>query len=323
MMRSKLVLLLACTTLLANAVGASREYEGSSVVVVRDSDGNATFVDSGVFVCRPEPHVSFGGACLPFAAGVNAVEVVDEELGARVAFSVCVDNDGDGRCGAQDPAAPCQDFTARSHDDGGVFINPLGPLPTGFEPGCPGGYPGYLVFVCSGVHDDETGSHAHRASRGTVSTASVPPGPPTAGGNYCEPPPLSRCPPVCTGITEPKAYVIEPYAFGVGDLYVTGRGGVFQETNGVDGLQETAEDHPADAAILCDYCEPPSCDASAQADLAGVGSVVVSDGDAYVYAESNGEAGTQRGGRSAAMQKDGCGGGGSDPDALVASTALP
>lgn len=165
-----------------NAGAATAEYRGGATVVVK-REGSDPTVDRGIVVCRSSGP-SVGGACLPFD-GNNSVRVDDDRAGLEVAFQVCIDNDGDGVCGG-DPRRACADDLFFSHDDAGRFFNPLGPLPTSFRPGCPGGFPGYVVFLCQGIHqppDPGAGTHVHTVSKGTAS--SVFGG--TGFGNFCQP----------------------------------------------------------------------------------------------------------------------------------------
>ncbi len=179
------------------APGDPHPYVGGATAVVRS--GDQTPVDEGTVVCDPDGE-SLGGACVPFSeAGPDPfVLVLDDILGEQVAFQVCIDNDGDGSC-AWDPEAPCGDDVYFSHDDDGNFHNPLGPLPTGFRPGCAGngGFPGYVVFLCQGAHVPEgDASHVHPATSGTVSSLDSA-GPPNAGlGDFC------------AGVATVKVYVI-------------------------------------------------------------------------------------------------------------------
>lgn len=148
----------------ANAAPQGR-YVGGGVAVVRAPGGNAA--DDGVVVCDAGDGVGAGGLCLPFGTPSDAVHVMDDNAGEDVAFQVCVDNNGDGVCSSPDPDPVCGDVIAFSHDDAGAFYNPVGPLPGGFKPGCPGGeWRGYVVLLCQGVHA-VSGAHAHPAGTGT------------------------------------------------------------------------------------------------------------------------------------------------------------
>ena len=149
----------------AAATGAEAQYVSSGTVAVR-ADGS-TVVDEGALTCADTDDVKagVGGFCLPFGGG-DAVAVNDTLAGQNVAFQVCVDNSGDGVCTSPDTGT-CADVVEFSHDDAGNFFNPVGPLPTGFTPGCGiGAYQGYVVFVCEGVHTAGTAAHAHPSGGG-------------------------------------------------------------------------------------------------------------------------------------------------------------
>ena len=143
--------------------GDEGSYVAGATVVARD--GSVTTVDEGVVVCNDLSGVGVGGFCVGFGGG-DSVALTDLAAGENVAFQVCVDNSGDGLCTSPE-FGPCADVIAFSHDDG-HFYNPVGPLPTGFAPGCSGGFPGYVVFICQGVHGtDLSPPHAHPATGGT------------------------------------------------------------------------------------------------------------------------------------------------------------
>jgi hypothetical protein len=149
--------------------GATARYVSGGVGIARAQ--GQTVADSGLVVCEPGDAAGLGGACLPFGGG-DAVSVVDAVQGQDVAFQVCVDNNGDGLCRSDDPDPVCGDVIAFSHDDAGNFYNPVGPLPTGFKAGCPGGpFRGYIVYLCEGAHANLPGvlPHAHPATSGTAS----------------------------------------------------------------------------------------------------------------------------------------------------------
>lgn len=219
-----IALLLVVPVLAATAGGLSgtQTYAASGTAVVR-TDGLGTVVDSGAMVCNPTLGVGAGGGCVPWASLGNGevyLEVVDDNLGADVAYQVCIDNDGDGSCaadcviftatsspcvGCQDvdgdtvcdlpgitESNPCPDIQVFSHHDDGSFFNPLGPLPTAFLNDCDGGFEGWVVFTCTGVHSIG-GAHTHEAISGELTPA-------TSGGGYgtfCFSP-----------LPEPKAYVV-------------------------------------------------------------------------------------------------------------------
>ncbi|HEU0132452.1 MAG TPA: hypothetical protein VFQ85_15820 [Mycobacteriales bacterium] len=153
-------------------------YAAATTGVVRD--GNGTVFDNGAVVCDTVHNAGTGGVCLPFGGG-DAVAVHDDVLGEDVAFQVCVDNNGDGLCGPSSPADPCPDQISFSHSDDGSFFNPVGPLPTGFLPGCTGGrWQGYVVFLCEGTH--AVGApHEHTALTGTATVSGSGEG----SGNFC------------------------------------------------------------------------------------------------------------------------------------------
>ena len=144
-------------------LGGGRYVAGGTTVV--RNNGEPT-TDEGSVVCDNGKGVGAGGFCLPFGSG-DAIAVSDDALGPDVAYQVCVDNNGDGFCTSPDFDQNCPDQIAFSHDDGGTFFNPLGPLPTGFLPGCSGGaWNGYVVFLCQGVHADTGSGHSHQATTG-------------------------------------------------------------------------------------------------------------------------------------------------------------
>lgn len=157
---------------------ASENYAGGGTVAVAQING-VTVVDNGAAICRPGAD-STGGACVGFPVRSsdgtkpnNYVQVIDGTYGPNVAYQVCVDNNGDGVCGGEAGVgtARCGDDQFFSHREDGSFANPLGPLPVTFREGCGGGFPGYVVFLCTGVHaNDATAPHAHGADAGTVST---------------------------------------------------------------------------------------------------------------------------------------------------------
>ena len=160
-------LLLLPAFLVGPAVGGHPwgSYTAATTAVVR-SNGSA-LVDDGVLVCQPNGQ-GVGGACLLWSSLADAVYVFDQALGTAIAFQVCIDNDGDGLCIA-DGLGACSDDVYFSHSDSGAFFNPLGPLPTQFRAGCEGngGFPGWVVLLCTGVHT-AGGTHAHEALSGQV-----------------------------------------------------------------------------------------------------------------------------------------------------------
>ena len=188
-MKSRLLVVLAAVAVavpLATPSSANRggraSYDGAGTVVVKDAGKPAT-LDEGVTVCRTGAPEGFGGACLPFAPAPAQVHVLDDAFGEDVPFQVCIDNNGDGLCVSPDKG-PCADGIFFSHDDEGIHHNPVGPLPGGFTPGCPGGpWKGYVVFLCNGVaHNTGGGSHSHPATSGTITSSS---GLGEGVGNFC------------------------------------------------------------------------------------------------------------------------------------------
>ena len=85
--------------------------------------------------------------------------------------------------GPRTGADGCADEIFFSHNDAGHFFNPLGPLPQGFKPGCPGGpFPGYIVFICDGVHAVQgQPPHAHIAPKGEITLTTGG----TGFGDFC------------------------------------------------------------------------------------------------------------------------------------------
>lgn len=198
------VLTLAVVALVAQASALTPflgTYAAGGTAVVK-SDGT-TFADAGALTCSASTGAGVGGACISWAnaAGMDSV-LVNDATGSNVAYQVCVDNDGDGTCSAISLTGACNDRIFFSHADGGVFFNPLGPLPTSFDAGCPGGFPGWLVFLCTGVHSDAAaGPHQHAATVGAV-------GPVTGGtgyGDFC-----SGADPANGSGAGVKAYVVTP-----------------------------------------------------------------------------------------------------------------
>lgn len=149
-------------------------YLGGGNFVAKDAT-LGTLVDNGGVVCRGMDGSGVGGGCLPFPAGGRRggfVKVQDEQAGLRVAFQVCIDNNGDGICGGPQTNPICQDQAFFSHADGGRFFNPLGPLPTASLRECPNAFQGYVVFLCQGTHNDAgAGPHQHLATTGTITPA--------------------------------------------------------------------------------------------------------------------------------------------------------
>ena len=167
---------LAVAAPLASPSSANREYRaeytGAGTLVVKEPGQPAT-VDKGAVVCHTGSATGEGGACVRFLPGTPpyaAVHVLDDTFGEDVPFQVCLDNNGDGRCLSPD-TGPCADQIFFSHDDEGGHHNPVGPLPPGFRPGCPGGlWHGYVVYLCNGVHGTGLGGHSHPATTGSITT---------------------------------------------------------------------------------------------------------------------------------------------------------
>lgn len=175
--------------LVAPGVSQAGPYVSGGTAVYREN--GETRADDGAAICSTTG-AGIGGGCLPFGGPGAAVKVTDAASGANVAFQVCIDNNGDGVCsdfGQKPDGAGCLDQVYFSHSDDGRFFNPLGPLPTSRAPGCStaGGWNGYIVFVCEGVHVAANGSagggepHVHPATAGSISSASEG----TGYGNFC------------------------------------------------------------------------------------------------------------------------------------------
>ena len=159
----------------------SATYLAGGTVVAKEQ-GRPPAADEGAVVCLPLDvtgnNLGAGGGCVAFG---KSVRVTDVRYGTAVPFQVCVDNDGDGVCTSPDFGS-CADQVFFSHDDNGANHNPLGPLPGGFAPGCPGGaWHGYVVYLCNGVHT-AGGAHAHPATAGTIESLAVPG---TGYGTFC------------------------------------------------------------------------------------------------------------------------------------------
>jgi hypothetical protein len=210
-------------------------YEGAGVIVT-NAGGNglaATILDNGAVVCDGVPdgngvYHGHGGACIPFGTlGMtttiigydtngdpiygdvpnDSIYVHDDSVADdKIAFQVCIDNDGDGICGgsggsAGDPGAgrECGDIIVFSHSTfGGANYNPLwvGGMESHWQ-SCGGqGFPGYIVITCAGAHINagDNSSHAHQATTGSVSgvlTGGTP------SGDFCGAP------------TAAKAYIVQ------------------------------------------------------------------------------------------------------------------
>ncbi|HWL34960.1 MAG TPA: hypothetical protein VNQ77_02080 [Frankiaceae bacterium] len=171
--RRVVTLLAACVMTIvtpqAGRAGEQQEarYQGTGAHVIRVA--GTTVRDDGSMTCSYSTGAGNGGTCLRFdpANPSPAVRVVDAALGPAVPFQVCLDNNGDGFCTSPE-RGPCGDDIFFSHADGGAFFNPLA-VPGGFRPGCPGGpYPGYVVFICEGIHVDTAGPHSHTPTTGVA-----------------------------------------------------------------------------------------------------------------------------------------------------------
>jgi hypothetical protein len=201
MKRSKRVLLamMSVAMLVAPVLGRADTYVGGGTAVYKQAGQDPT-VDTGVTVCHPDEGTGVGGACLPFSSAGQFIDVTDavrelaDGTGHNVAFQVCIDNNGDGKCvsggGRPGTIDPCADSVFFSHNDEGRFFNPLGPLPTsrssqGQCNAAGTGWNGYVVFLCEGAHTAKDGaSHSHPATTGTVRAVTDSP---TAGqyGDFC------------------------------------------------------------------------------------------------------------------------------------------
>ena len=173
------LVVLAPTSSPAPAYAADPARYVSGGTVAARVNGGAT-VDEGYVVCDDGSGTGAGGFCVPFGGG-DAVWIDDESAGENVAFQVCVDNSGDGVCTSPD-SGPCADSVVFSHADDGSFFNPVGPVPTGFAPGCgAGAYQGYVVFLCEGLHVFGASAHTHPATTGTGGVTTGGEG----SGNFC------------------------------------------------------------------------------------------------------------------------------------------
>lgn len=182
--RRVLTLVAACVLTIVTPQGGhagerQASYEGTGAHVIRVA--GVTVRDEGSMTCSVSTGAGTGGSCLRFDP-LNpspAVLVHDAALGAAVPFQVCLDNNGDGFCTSPE-SGPCADDIVFSHADGGAFFNPL-TVPNGFRPGCGGPFPGYVVFICDGLHVDNTGAHTHTPTAGVTALVSEGSG----TGNFC------------------------------------------------------------------------------------------------------------------------------------------
>ncbi|HWL35159.1 MAG TPA: hypothetical protein VNQ77_03100 [Frankiaceae bacterium] len=221
-------LTVACLTLVPGASPTASAAPGDTASYVSGGTAAArangqTVVDEGTVVCDDGNGVGVGGFCLGFGGG-DAVQVADATAGENVAFQVCVDNSGDGVCTSPDFGA-CADVVVFSHDDDGSFYNPVGPVPTGFAPGCAGGpWRGYVVFLCDGAHLAGADGHSHPATSGTGGVVSGGEG----QGTFCGGTPIQQS--------------RKPYTLGSGARYMSGGTAVVRE----DG-QTTADE----GSVVC------------------------------------------------------------------------
>lgn len=186
--RAAVAAILALGALVATTAQADVVVGGGTVVVKQQGQGPAA--DNGTLACEPNSGVGVGGACLDFTPG-KFVEVLDALNGHNVAFQVCIDANGDGVCtDDKSDQNPCRDRVFFSHDDAGIFHNPLGPLPASMPCGPTGAWNGYVVFLCEGVHvtggsagAPGAGGHTHETTVSTVSNAG--PLEPSGYGDFC------------------------------------------------------------------------------------------------------------------------------------------
>ncbi len=166
-------------------------YVGGATFVARD-DGAGQLLDAGGMMCYEDTGDGVGGACIAWddlAPGQEYAAINDVMTGTNVAFQVCVDNNGDGLCGDTPSTVgkagsifdACRDTILFSHDDNGTFYNPLGPLPLDFTQGCAGGFPGWILFLCEGAHDDGSSTHTHSVTSGTFTPSTTGSG----KGTFC------------------------------------------------------------------------------------------------------------------------------------------
>lgn len=210
-----LALLLAAPGLALAAPGtpAPWVYSGAGTVVTSINVGLAqiTALDNGAVQCRDADYDGIfeqgqGGVCITFAqmAGGDAIFVQDGSVAPHLlSFQVCVDNNGDGICsgngenGAYNPSV-CADRIYFSHHSSGGNLNPLFVDPQGvgafFQQCARGGFPGYVVITCAGLHNNRLGTtpHSHDVTSGTVQPVHL--GYNTGSGDFCG------------GLTAAKAY---------------------------------------------------------------------------------------------------------------------
>jgi hypothetical protein len=187
MASTRIVILSTLSCLFVASTALAGGYVGGGTFVVKSN--GLTVVDNGGVVCQGMDGSGVGGGCLPFPeAGADGtppsafVGVNDASAGNAVAFQVCIDNSGDGICGGPQTDPACRDQIFFSHSDGGVFHNPLGPLPTSAIRGCASAFPGYVVLLCQGEHNDaRSGPHTHTLTTGTIFAAKDG----TGYGDFC------------------------------------------------------------------------------------------------------------------------------------------
>lgn len=192
-----------------------RLWEGPGVIV-SSFDLQAqqiTVLDSGAVVCRSSATAAgSGGNCVPFGAvsGTNNALAVTEDCSNAcvpnvLTFQVCVDNNGDGICkGLQDISddrpmsqPPNCSFDSIFYSHSTTTTRNRDPLyipawAQTFWQGCGGvGYPGYVVIVCAGAHNNKAGSlpHTHTATLGNIAPASTTD---LTSGNYCGAPTATK-----------------------------------------------------------------------------------------------------------------------------------
>lgn len=203
--RSSRIVTLVVAAIAALALFAAPQLAGADTylgggTVVFKQQGQAPDADRGVTICDPALGTGIGGGCIPFNSDGSPGAISVSDLGravaggdpTSVAFQVCIDNNGDSKCTSGGDAAGknCADYVAFSHNDAGQFFNPLGPLPSSKAPGCEttGGWNGYVVFLCEGVHVGGRGSqgvpaHSHPATTGLISSEDASTA--TGFGDFC------------------------------------------------------------------------------------------------------------------------------------------
>ncbi|HWG90998.1 MAG TPA: hypothetical protein VNZ52_09155 [Candidatus Thermoplasmatota archaeon] len=198
-------------------VGPSKSYVGAGTIVTNfnlaatpGTAGQITIADNGAVTCEDTNRDGIyesgtGGACITFAefgTKGNGIYVRDASVADKdLAFQVCLDANGDGLCG--NPAGSvtsgstdyCQDRIFFSHSTrDGSNANPLGLNrayfdyiwgPAGLNCGANGGFPGFVVILCAGVHGGASlAQHTHHVTRGTITPISDAPQMSDAG-DFC------------------------------------------------------------------------------------------------------------------------------------------